>query len=160
MRNETTVPDSPLEKAAKYRDEIGGQFVMLPMAVLLDVQDGKLTYKDVCVYAYLLAKQGQNERLWWGIEGLTELTGIGSSGLKESFAKLSAAGHIKRQKKLGGNSDTYCHTRVDEGGKIILRGERLRRGRIGSEAKEPIAARHQSGRILPAISFTNSGGQN
>jgi hypothetical protein len=90
------------------------------MGLFLDHQDGKIKYSDVCVYCYLLAKQGANDKLWWGIDHLKLLTGIDESCLKRAFKRLIKAGHIKRVKRGDKQpSDTICLTRVDGRDPII-----------------------------------------
>lgn len=95
------------------------------MAILNDVRAGKLTYRDVCVYCYLLVKQGKNDALYWTTESLTILSGIAETGVKESILNLRRAGHIRR-KKVGIYAHTVCLTRVLPGkgkGGILIKGQ-------------------------------------
>lgn len=121
----TDLRPAPAARAQQYTTTLANQFAALPMAVLNDLRAGKLTYRDVCLYCYLLVKQGKNESLHWTIESLTILTGIAETGVKESMQNLRKAGHIQR-KKVGLRTHTVCLTRVQPGkgkGGILIKGQ-------------------------------------
>ena len=86
------------------------------MAIMLDLQNGALNYSDITVYLYLLAKQGENEMLWWSTENLTLLTDIDATTIKRSFRRLSECGHIRRERRVP-NSRTFCLTKVQSDAK-------------------------------------------
>ena len=136
MSNDTA-PAAPIEVHAeqasapfdkgKHLENLRGQFVQLPMGIMIDLQSGSLGYRDVCLYCYLLAKQGNNSDLWWGIESLARMTDIPETGVKQSLNKLVRSRHIVR-KRTKKTTRTKCVTRVNPratGGGIFIKGEPL-----------------------------------
>ena len=103
--------ESPEVRKQKYLQDLCLQYVRIPMAIMLDLQSGALNYSDITVYLYLLAKQGENEMLWWSTENLTLLTDIDATTIKRSFRRLSECGHIRRERRVP-NSRTFCLTKV------------------------------------------------
>ena len=93
---------------------------MIPTVVLLHCKQGILSYRDVCLYGFLLAKQGNKDKLWFSIPTLEALTGINRDSIKQSLTSLKAAGHVKRSRRLNKSSLTYCLTRVVEGGNVLI----------------------------------------
>lgn len=109
--NDLPLIEPAFPNVEKYHEDLRGQYVRVPMAIMLDLKAGELTYRDVCLYLYLLAKQGQKNSLWWSVESLSRLTGIDSGGIKGSIAKLLKCKHIQRKKtKL--TTHTFCMTLV------------------------------------------------
>ena len=122
----------------KHDDALRRQFVGLPTCIMLDLRAGALSYRDVILYCYLLAKQGKNEALWWGVKKLSGMTGIPQTGVKESLRKLVRSGHIRR-KRTRLSSRTLCLTRVipaAEGGGLLIKGERVHIEKTPDRAEE------------------------
>lgn len=114
------------------------QFVSLPMAIMPDLRNRALSYRDVCLYCYLLAKQGNNSDLWWSVESLAWLTGIPQTGVKESLRKLVASGHLRRQRTMK-SSKTRCVTRVipdREGGGLLIKDQLVHMQKTPQNAEE------------------------
>lgn len=115
-----------VERRQKYHEKLADRYVRLPTAIFLDLQSGKLTYRDVCLYCYLVAKQdNDDEFVTWGYGSLTLLTGLCETAIKECVSHLSKAGHIRRQPTQS-TSKTFCLTRIesdDEATRVFVRGE-------------------------------------
>ena len=110
------------EKKLKDRQDLYGQYTLLPMALMLDLQDDKLTKRDVIVYCYLLAKKDDKQEYWAGLKRISSLTGIPETGLKESIAKLIACGHLKVYRRMGTTSMKRCLMYV-AGDYIFIKGK-------------------------------------
>ncbi len=110
-----------------YTEDLRSQYIQLPLAIMLDLQGNRLSYRDVCVYCYLLGRQMNHAKLWWSIESLTALTGIPATGVKESLTKLARSGHIVRERQKGLiTTTTRCKTKVEmdaAGIRIVIKGE-------------------------------------
>lgn len=107
----------------QYFASLKKQFIMLPMGIMCDVEKGKLTPTDACLYAYLLAKAGENGVLWWPNWKLELLSRFNLSTIKLSLNKLENAGYIRRDTVREGDRDQrYIHPLlwVEEGGEIIF----------------------------------------
>jgi len=118
------------EAESKERKDLLKQFARLPMGLFLDLQDDRLSYRDVSVYCYLLAKANEEQVLWWGLEHLSEMTGVDERCLKESIAKLTTCGHIQRNRRMGTSSTTVCRTYVKNEGLdtiIVCKGKEVAR---------------------------------
>lgn len=119
------------EAESKERQDLLNQFASVPMGLFLDRQDGHLGNRDVCVYCYLLAKAQKdgNHELWWGEKHLSDMTGIDQRGLRQSIGKLLKCGHIKRQRRMGNTSKTFCQTyveRVHDGTWVVVKGRKVK----------------------------------
>lgn len=124
-------PDQPEERPETrtrgYEEDLRNQYIQLPLAIMLDLQASRLTYRDVCVYCYLLGRQMKNDKLWWSIDSLAALTQIPVTGINESLAKLARSGHIVRGRERGKiTTVTRCITKVEAmatGVRIVVKGE-------------------------------------
>lgn len=100
------------ERAESYERRLEQQYVRLPAALLLDRKRDKLGYRSIYLYCMLLAKQGKNKSLNWGIKSLTLLSGLSATGVKEALAELVESGHIIRQPGSP-TFRTICLTKVE-----------------------------------------------
>lgn len=101
---------------------LGSAFVMVPTAILVGRKRDKLTYRDVCIYLHLIAMQGENECLWWSVQGMARATGLCETEVKKSLRHLEKSGHIKRTRPNGnGTCRTYCMTKVSKAGKVSVK---------------------------------------
>ena len=114
------------ERIKKYEKMLASQFVALPMGIFADLKTGKLTYRDVCCYCYLIVVQRDNLSSYWTANGLGLLMGIDESGVKDVLKKLKKAGHIERIRTGPRTAHTVCRTFVKHGkGKngIVIKGQ-------------------------------------
>jgi len=139
------------ERAASYDRILEQQYVRLPTGLLLDRKRRKLSYRAIYLYGLLLAKQGRNRSLHWGIKSLALLSGLSETGVKEVLAELVESGHIRR-KPGSRTKKTFCVTKVEadaETTRIFVRGElvasfaskasnRPSRDRPASRATKPV----------------------
>ncbi len=109
-----------LEAESKERKDLLKQFARVPMGIFLDLQDDRLSYRDVSVYCYLLAKANEIQESRWGLEHLSQMTGIDERCLKESFAALVTCGHIRRNRRMGTSSTTVCRSYVKNDGQYTI----------------------------------------
>ena len=131
-QNDSEARETALDKQReKEQQDLLNQYAPVPMGLFLDRQDGRLSYRDVCVYCYLLAKAKKdgNHELWWGEKHLSDMTGIDQRELRKSIGKLLKCGHIKRQRRMGNTSKTFCQTyveRVHNGTWVVVKGRKVK----------------------------------
>jgi len=109
----------------EYDQDLAEQYVRLPMGFILERKRGNLTGRDIFLYCFLLAKQGENKSLYWSLASLKRLTGLPETGLKQSLRALLKSGHIKR-KRGKSTSHTICLTKVESEAKetrIFIKGQ-------------------------------------
>jgi hypothetical protein len=140
MRNEDQAEDKwddlegySDEKLARDKQILRDHFVMLPTALLANAKADKLTPLDIVIYAYCLAKAGPKGHHWWPYDKFSKLIGRPETTIKDAFRQLEAAGHIKR-KRVGRRRYVFVLTRVEEDGRIIVKGPRKRVGKAASGA--------------------------
>lgn len=114
-RSDYIVPRrSDEERVKEYAELLAKQFAALPMGIFADLKAGNVTYRDVCVYCYLIVIQRDKANSYWTVDGMVLLTGIPRSCVKESLSRLAKAGHIQRE-RYGLRAFTACLTIVEHG---------------------------------------------
>lgn len=116
--------DGRTERMADFRERIRKSFVMIPMAVLAGRKQDEMTWRDVCIYLYLLSMQGAKDHHWWSIESMAAATGVSETDVKVSIARLKKCGHIRR-KKTKKTTLTYCLSVVKQKGMVLVKGQSI-----------------------------------